>query len=255
MRFFNTEGPVVLEEHDCIPPLDRFDLGDILKLIRRKKYFVLHAPRQTGKRSTPLALADRLNSSGEYRCLYLNVEVGQAAREDIGAAIREVLSEMACRARTRLKDDSVYTIRGAIREIVGPGFVLKEMVHLEQARFGSPSRPGYHNKQWAALMRRVGLVPSHTGEAGGRETGQRMSHYIAPGETFEAAAGALVGDGYELSWASASPRLSGPAGGRRPGARKTAYTCPGCGIKAWGKPSLRLGCLDCDGRALGPNDG
>ena len=133
--------------------------------------------------------------------------------------------------------------------------LVHEMVHLEQARFGSPSRPGYHNKQWAALMRRVGLVPSHTGEAGGRETGQRMSHYIAPGEPFEAAAGTLVGDGYELSWASAPPRLSGPAGGRRPGARKTAYTCPGCGIKAWGKPSLRLGCLDCDGRALEPNDG
>ena len=27
MRFFNTSGPVVAEDHYCIPPLERLDLG------------------------------------------------------------------------------------------------------------------------------------------------------------------------------------------------------------------------------------
>ena len=63
MRRFNTEGPVVGRDHYCIPPLERVDLGGILELIRDKRYFVLHTPRQTGKTSTLLALRDLLNAA------------------------------------------------------------------------------------------------------------------------------------------------------------------------------------------------
>ncbi|QTA80395.1 Uncharacterized protein dnl_26980 [Desulfonema limicola] len=45
MRFFNTAGPVVCEDHYCIDPLSRFNLEDVLELIDQKKYFVLHAPK------------------------------------------------------------------------------------------------------------------------------------------------------------------------------------------------------------------
>jgi hypothetical protein len=41
--------------------------------------------------------------------------------------------------------------------------LVHEMTHLEQHHFGQPSRNGYHNKQWAELMKRVGLFPSDTG--------------------------------------------------------------------------------------------
>jgi len=51
MRFFNTAGPVRCEDHYCIPPLKRWDMKEILTMIDRKQYFVLHAPRQTGKTS------------------------------------------------------------------------------------------------------------------------------------------------------------------------------------------------------------
>lgn len=60
MRFFNTEGPVNCADHYCLPPLTRFDLDQITTLIAQKKYFLLHAPRQTGKTSCLLALADYL---------------------------------------------------------------------------------------------------------------------------------------------------------------------------------------------------
>ena len=61
MRFFNTEGPVRPVDHYCIPPLERIDLDAVLGFVRDKKYFVLHAPRQTGKTSALLALRDLLN--------------------------------------------------------------------------------------------------------------------------------------------------------------------------------------------------
>ncbi len=61
MRKFNTEGPIVSKQHHCIPPLKRADLTDILNLIDDKRYLVLHAPRQTGKMSTLLAMRDHIN--------------------------------------------------------------------------------------------------------------------------------------------------------------------------------------------------
>ena len=104
-RFFNTAGPVFPADHYCIPPLERFDLDEILRLIRAKRYFVLHAPRQTGKTSALLALRDLLNGDGEYRCLYVNFEVGQSAREDVDTAMRAMLGAIASRARRTLQDD------------------------------------------------------------------------------------------------------------------------------------------------------
>ena len=99
MRFFNTTGPVVAADHYRIPPLDRLDLDDLLLLVRQKRYFVLHAPRQTGKTSALLALRDRLRAEG-CRCVYANVEGGQTAREDTERAMRAVLGELASRARS-----------------------------------------------------------------------------------------------------------------------------------------------------------
>ena len=94
MRFFNTAGPVTCEDHYCLPPLTRFDLPEILTLISQKKYFVLHAPRQSGKTSCMLALREYLNNSGEYRSLYVNVEAAQAAREDVENGVRSIITEI-----------------------------------------------------------------------------------------------------------------------------------------------------------------
>ena len=69
-RFFNTAGPNIVEDNYTIDPLSRFDLDDILTLIRQKRYFVLHAPRQTGKTSCLLALRDYINQEGRYIAVY-----------------------------------------------------------------------------------------------------------------------------------------------------------------------------------------
>ena len=104
MRFFNTAGPMMPDDHYCIPPLSRMKQGELLTLIRQKRYFVLHAPRQTGKTSSLLALRDLLNSGAEgaYRCVYVNVEPGQASRENTERAMRAILGTLAERALTTL---------------------------------------------------------------------------------------------------------------------------------------------------------
>jgi hypothetical protein len=90
MKFFTTEGPVSCLDHYCLPPLERFDLGEILNLIAQKKYFLLHAPRQTGKTSTLLSLMTYLNQEGT-RALYANIESAQAARENVDIGIAAVI--------------------------------------------------------------------------------------------------------------------------------------------------------------------
>ncbi len=71
-RSYNPAGPMDPDDHYCIPPLSGMKQGELLTLIRKKRYFVLHAPRQTGKTSALLALRDLLNggAEGAYRCVY-----------------------------------------------------------------------------------------------------------------------------------------------------------------------------------------
>ncbi|MDR0490152.1 MAG: hypothetical protein LBH28_02745 [Oscillospiraceae bacterium] len=81
-RFFNTAGPMIPEINYCIDPLTRIDWEEIQKLIFDRRYFVLHAPRQTGKTSALLAMMHALNEKGDYACAYANIEIAQTAREE-----------------------------------------------------------------------------------------------------------------------------------------------------------------------------
>ena len=128
MRFFNTAGPVQSQDHYCLDPLHRFDLAEILSLIAEKKYFVLHAPRQTGKTSALLALMKHLNQSGQYQALYINVEVGQAARNRIDDAIRAILGELGSRAKISLNDPYPEQAWEAILNKYGGGGSLNQLL-------------------------------------------------------------------------------------------------------------------------------
>ena len=136
IRFFNTAGPVVANDHYCVPPLERLSLGEIRTLVRDKQYFVLDAPRQTGKTSALLALRDLLNSGaeGDFRCVYVNVEAGQASREDVGQAMRAILYELEISARTTLRDESLASLWPGILERAGPSGAFRGVLaHWVQA--------------------------------------------------------------------------------------------------------------------------
>ena len=130
MRFFNTTGPIVPAKHYHVPPLERLRLGHVLMLIRDERYFVLHAPRQTGKTTALRALGDLLNGGecGDYRCFYVNLETGQAARGDMEAGMRAVLTAMAKAARVVAGDESLAALWPALLERSGPAGALGEFL-------------------------------------------------------------------------------------------------------------------------------
>ena len=126
---FNTAGPVKPDKHYCIPPLERFDLDEVLALVRDEKYFVLHAPRQTGKTSALLALCDLLNGQG-YACVYTTVETARTARDDVGEAMRTVLAGLSSRARSALGGEFPAKAWSGILAEVGPNEALGETLKL-----------------------------------------------------------------------------------------------------------------------------
>jgi predicted SprT family Zn-dependent metalloprotease len=116
-----------------------------------------------------------------------------------------------------------------------------EMAHVWQQTHGKPPRRSYHDRQWAAKMREIGLQPSSTGEPGGKETGQTVSHYILPGGRYAKAYAKLAARGFQLHWQSAPERGED----RAKKTSKTKYTCPHCGQNAWAKPDALLICGVC----------
>jgi hypothetical protein len=74
---------------------------------------------------------------------------------------------------------------------------------LWQQTHGEPPRRSYHDREWAGKMKQIGLQPSDTGEPGGKEAGQSVTHYIVAGAAFAEAYAKLKGRGFELHWQSA----------------------------------------------------
>jgi predicted SprT family Zn-dependent metalloprotease len=112
------------------------------------------------------------------------------------------------------------------------------MVCMQQYTYGKPSRSGYKNREWAQMMKAVGLVPSSTGAPGGKETGYSVSYYIDPQGKFAGVAQKLIERGLKIRWGDipAGGSADGPAG--RSGAsnpksgKRVKYVCPECGRNA-----------------------
>ncbi len=96
---FNTAGPCKSDKHYLIDPLTRIDHQQLLNLIADERYFVLHAPRQTGKTTSLIALVQYLNATGNYRAVYANIEGAQTARHDVALGIGSVLQTLARQIR------------------------------------------------------------------------------------------------------------------------------------------------------------
>jgi SprT-like family protein len=128
-----------------------------------------------------------------------------------------------------------------------------DMCHLKQHHDGKPGRGRYHNKEFARMMKAIGLVPSDTGKPGGKETGDAVSHYIEPGGRFARAIEQLLAGGFQITWrdVTANKLVSGDVAGSGPNVergslsgKRTKYACPhpGCKQTAWAKASAAFLC-------------
>ena len=93
MRKFNTTGPCFPDEHYMLPALDR--LPGIRELVAGGNYFVVHAPRQTGKTTALQALVQEINDKGDMFALYCSLETLQnrSDPEKTNIAIRDLIAD------------------------------------------------------------------------------------------------------------------------------------------------------------------
>ena len=130
-RFFNTAGPQTPQAY-TIDPLTRIDLDDVLTLIRQQRYFVVHAPRQTGKTSCLLALRDYLNSNGEYISVYANVEGGQSGRNNVKSVIKSTVDTLAREVRLVLRDNSLERLKEEVKDIGAESMLSEYLTRLSE---------------------------------------------------------------------------------------------------------------------------
>jgi hypothetical protein len=92
MRYFNTTGPCDPARHYMLPASSR--LPRARRLIEEGRYFVVHAPRQTGKTTTMTALARELTATSERAALLVSVQGAGSLRDDIESVERAVLDSI-----------------------------------------------------------------------------------------------------------------------------------------------------------------
>jgi hypothetical protein len=132
------------------------------------------------------------------------------------------------------------------------------ILHVWQYHCGTPGRNGYHNREFAEMAKRIGLYPSTSGEPGGKETGDRISHYIIDGGSFHRFALAMEARGLGLSWFEVAETdqedrsidgANGDESEDSKSGKRVRYVCPKLHdesrdgvLKAWAAEGVELAC-------------
>lgn len=118
---FNTAGPCIPGEHYMLPPERR--LRRVLRLIESRKYFTLHAGRQTGKTTSARWLVEHLNREGHFRALWIDIQIAreepspaiafEAVLYALDAAVERDLPDLGCPADAvrRVDPASTFVLR------------------------------------------------------------------------------------------------------------------------------------------------
>lgn len=95
-KYFNTAGPCDKRLHYMIPPVPRLPYAR--ELIDMDRYFVVHAPRQTGKTTVLHALAQELRDEGKVAAVAFSCERARTAADDAGWAEDLILDSIRAAA-------------------------------------------------------------------------------------------------------------------------------------------------------------
>jgi ABC-type cobalamin/Fe3+-siderophores transport system ATPase subunit len=101
---FNTTGPCVPEEHYMLPALPR--LPGVDDLIEGKSYFIIHAPRQSGKTTFLKFLTKKINSSGKMYALSCSFATLRSVKDRI-----EAITTIVSQINKSMKLSSIESIR------------------------------------------------------------------------------------------------------------------------------------------------
>lgn len=141
--------------------------------------------------------------------------------------------------------------------------IVHEMCHAWQYHYGNYPDNVYHNKEWSNKMQSVGLMPSRTGEVGGKDVGQTMGDYpIKDGIFLEATEVLMNSNVFAGLYLSVNPAIVDLLNDDEPIYEqikdmisvqditptnipiKVKYSCGCCNV--WGSPNLDLSCNRCE---------
>ncbi|MDR1314057.1 MAG: ATP-binding protein, partial [Deltaproteobacteria bacterium] len=104
-RIFNTAGTCNPLHHYMLPALPR--LPDVSGLIEGQSYFVIHAPRQSGKTTCLNELTNKINSEGRYyavKCSLAALKITEDVKEAMGGAVNLIIGGLVDSAVPMLSD-------------------------------------------------------------------------------------------------------------------------------------------------------
>jgi hypothetical protein len=121
LRFFNTTGPCDPYKHYMLPPEDRLVGAQLHRYIRDELYWVLHAPRQTGKTTFLQSWMREINISGDAVACYVSVERCQGF-SDANRAMPAI-----CNAIKKYAKD--FNLPVPETNIIDPASILDDVLH------------------------------------------------------------------------------------------------------------------------------
>ncbi|MEM7584147.1 MAG: AAA family ATPase [Acidobacteriota bacterium] len=101
-RTFNVAGPCRPLDHYMLPPERR--LGAVRPLIEQKAFFVVHAPRQTGKTTSLQSLARTLTAEGDFAAVHASCKPAATAGDDAAFGTEAMVHAIEKAARLELAE-------------------------------------------------------------------------------------------------------------------------------------------------------
>lgn len=186
-KYFNTAGPCRPDWHYMVPPLPRVPQAP--RLVAQGAYWVLHAPRQSGKTTFLREFARTLTAEQDVAAVYASCEAAEAkGDDDVGAQeviVRALEAQLAVQlpvalqpppfvppsAQTRLSDFLAHWCSHSPRRVV---LLLDEIDAvrgqslisvLRQLRAGFPERP--YRAPWSLVLCGLRDVREYKAASGG----------------------------------------------------------------------------------------
>ncbi len=146
MRYFNTSGPNITEEHYTLPRTELVQIGK--KMVYNRRYFTIWAPRQTGKSTYFRFLAEELEKEG-YKVAHVNFENFRDAT--LEAFLNEFVTCLQYYWKIDFPEQSLQALFTRISQITDSKLVLiiDEVEGINPAFFGTvlhSIRNVYHSR-------------------------------------------------------------------------------------------------------------
>ncbi|MDR2643972.1 MAG: AAA family ATPase, partial [Planctomycetaceae bacterium] len=126
IRFFNTTGPCDPDKHYMLSPMERLQGAQLNRYIKDDLYWMLHAPRQTGKTTFLLNWMRELNTENDVVSCYVTVEncQGLCNIDEAMANICESIRFYADVYDIPVPDDNITVGGSRLKNILGNWSVL-----------------------------------------------------------------------------------------------------------------------------------